>query len=587
MFASEKSRTEASDKTGSDPLIQRVQKMEEVPQVQFIDKVMDIPVISERQMSMMNQVQKTVEVPQIQYVDKIVDAPVAVTQPSVPAEAERESCSKKRKSAFESDEMVDEASDLDAFGLVQGGECTRVVDESEAQGPEDELVPVAPNMGAGGSHPQATLNQEWAEDLREIRRMVEFLVRRERKLDVKADVAIQRLERLERENLQLEDEVLESSLPDALADRTKVVKLVVDKWFVDKGFGFGRVPTGEVIFIHASAVQGAEVLMIGTEAWVQVVSDDARAQGGFRARRAWGKTAWEQERDRERASKAAERARRAAELTAELAAQSERAVSEVCTHPPGLPRDEPTAERSVAPTAGDSPFLAGGDSLLSGRSSLAPRPRGARARSIARNVDAKSLVDVTLDFYVKATGEDGVQMRQKLANMSQAALQQNRERWQKRAEEVQRFQDKREEARALFRRQGGLEERFEREFKQQVMRSIGHNREDDEKSLDKWTNELRAKAEAEEIKKMRREDVRSRKALQQCENLSYRLKVNESADLAICEFASWYPGGKHSNVLSDLKHLGSHEYIGQPPVNVMDWTIKGVVTPVKNREQQP
>ena len=88
-------------------------------------------------------------------------------------------------------------------------------------------------------------------------------------------------------------------------------------------------------------------------------------------------------------------------------------------------------------------------------------------------------------------------------------------------------------------------------------------------------------------KKMRREDVRSRKALQQCENLSYRLKVNESADLAICEFASWYPGGKHSNVLSDLKHLGSHEYVGQPSVNVMDWTIKGVVMPVKNREQQP
>ena len=34
----------------------------------------------------------------------------------------------------------------------------------------------------------------------------------------------------------------EASLPDALADRTKVMKLVVDKWFVDKGFGFGKVP---------------------------------------------------------------------------------------------------------------------------------------------------------------------------------------------------------------------------------------------------------------------------------------------------------------------------------------------------------
>ena len=90
---------------------------------------------------------------------------------------------------------------------------------------------------------------------------------------------------------KLEDEALEASLPEALADKTKVVKLLVDKWFVDKGFGFGKIPSGEVVFIHASAVQGAEVLMIGTEAWVQVVSDDARAQEGFRARRAWGKAA--------------------------------------------------------------------------------------------------------------------------------------------------------------------------------------------------------------------------------------------------------------------------------------------------------
>ena len=104
--------------------------------------------------------------------------------------------------------------------------------------------------------------------------MVEFLVRRERKLDVKADVSIRRLERLDREKVQLEDEVLESNLPEALADKTKVVELLVDKWFVDKCFGFGKVPSGEVVFIHASAVQGAEVLMIGTEVWVQVVSDD-------------------------------------------------------------------------------------------------------------------------------------------------------------------------------------------------------------------------------------------------------------------------------------------------------------------------
>ena len=87
------------------------------------------------------------------------------------------------------------------------------------------------------------------------------------------------------------------------------------------------------------------------------------------------------------------------------------------------------------------------------------------------------------------------------------------------------------------------------------MRSLDRNSKDDEKSLEKWTNELRAKAEAEEIKKMKQVDVRSRKALQQCQNLSYSLKVNESADLTIREFASRYLGDKHSNVLSDLEAL--------------------------------
>ena len=37
------------------------------------------------------------------------------------------------------------------------------------------MFQVAPNMGASGSHPQATSNQEVAQELHEIRRMVEFL----------------------------------------------------------------------------------------------------------------------------------------------------------------------------------------------------------------------------------------------------------------------------------------------------------------------------------------------------------------------------------------------------------------------------
>ena len=109
------------------------------------------------------------------------------------------------------------------------------------------------------------------------------------------------------------------------------MKLVVDKWFVDKGFGFGKVPTGEVIFIHASNVRDAEVLMIGTDAWVQVVRDDARAQRRYRASQSLGTRRVDRgERDKERASKVAEQVRRAAALTAELAALSRRKKSPRC-----------------------------------------------------------------------------------------------------------------------------------------------------------------------------------------------------------------------------------------------------------------
>ena len=95
--------------------------------------------------------------------------------------------------------------DIDAGCLVQGREYRQDVDETDKL--TDEPVQVAPNMGAGGSRSQATSNQEeeernqeWTRELREIRRVVGFLVRWERKLDVKADVSVRRLERLENEN---------------------------------------------------------------------------------------------------------------------------------------------------------------------------------------------------------------------------------------------------------------------------------------------------------------------------------------------------------------------------------------------------
>ena len=60
------------------------------------------------------------------------------------------------------------------------------MDEIRERHAAGDLLPVAPNMEAGGSHLQVTAEEErivdWTQDVREIRRMV----RRERKLDAKA-----------------------------------------------------------------------------------------------------------------------------------------------------------------------------------------------------------------------------------------------------------------------------------------------------------------------------------------------------------------------------------------------------------------
>ena len=451
--------TQTSESSGNASFLQaaqaapRVQKIVEMPKVQSSDGEVDMPVVTQRQVPMIPNVQKTVEVPQIQYVDKIVDAPVVAWTEDVSVGTQ--TVSRKRKLPLET-ESADGTSDSE-HGLVQGGECRLEVDETRerhAAGEDPDLLPVAPNMEAGGSHLQATAEEErivdWTQDLREIRRMVEFLVRRERKLDVKADVAVRRLARLEKEHSQLEDEEREASLPDALADRTKVVKLVVDKWFVDKGFGFGRVPTGEVIFIHASVVRGAEVLMIGTDAWVQVVRDDARAQGGYRACKAWGHAAWKEERDKERASKVAEQVRRAAALTAELAAQSEKEVSEVCSHPPGL-HDEAAA---VTPQPICSPSLVASKPLQTSQGFLSFSGKFHKwQRSDKRAQEASALADETLKFFVKATDKDETANRSRFTGMKLENLRRERDRWKKRAEEKQRLQGKKEEAWELFQRQ--------------------------------------------------------------------------------------------------------------------------------------
>ena len=169
-----------------------------------------------------------------------------------------------------------------------------------------------------------------------LRELIGVLVRKERCAETRAEIAARRLDRMEREQHEADDAEHEANLQEALTNQSKAVKVLVDKWFVDTGYGFGKAPTGEIVFIHTSAVQGAEVLTIGTDAWVQVVNDDARAQGGYRARRAWERDTWKAERDKEKANKVAQQVKRAAALTAELAAQSEKKTAAVCDQPQGL-----------------------------------------------------------------------------------------------------------------------------------------------------------------------------------------------------------------------------------------------------------
>ena len=482
-----------------------MQKTVEVPRVQYIDKVADIPVDMQRQVSTTQAAQD---------IEEVEDVP-ALTQsevPNIPDDDEDwlEQESKKRKLPVPAETVFEnraDKSDFDRFDdlvlpspegktlfvniasgdeaedepekqqemtrcLVQGGELM-VMDETDVQSPEQEMV--------------QAIHAEWVQELRDVknelmhvRELVGVLVRRERSAENKAEVAARRLDRMEREQTEADDVEHEANLQEALANQSKAVKVVVDKWFVDKGYGFGKAPKGEIVFIHASAVQGAEVLTIGTDASVHVVNDDARAQGRYRAKRAWGRNAWKAERDKENANKVAQQVRRAAALTAELAAQSEKKTAAVCDQPPGLDElaghieapnmgagsshpqatmmpdpwatyERPSANEGQA-TTGVPPETSGRVPTNKGIFALTKGFREARSRSATRNMETRSMVDEALDFYVKATGRDGTQKREELVNMRPGELRRSLERWQAHAKEVQRLQEKKEHAWDLYSR---------------------------------------------------------------------------------------------------------------------------------------
>ena len=140
------------------PSAPRVQKIVETPKVQISDGHVDMPVVAQRQVPMIPDVQKVVEVPQIQYIDKIVDAPVVARSEDVSVGTQ--TVSRKRKLSMET-ESADGTSDAE-HGLVQEEESRREMDETRerhAAGEDPDLLQVAPNMEAGGSHLQGGANR--------------------------------------------------------------------------------------------------------------------------------------------------------------------------------------------------------------------------------------------------------------------------------------------------------------------------------------------------------------------------------------------------------------------------------------------
>ena len=123
------------------------------------------------------------------------------------------------------------------------------------------------------------------------------------------------------------------------------------------------------------------------------------------------------------------------------------------------------------------------------------------------------MVDEAVDFYVKATGRDGTQKRQELVNMRPRELKQSLERWQARAKDAQRLQDKKEHAWDLYRRMPNFKRKNKEDFEKDLEHKAVNNGKVDEKRLQEWTDEMQSKVRAAErqLLKLERESGSSRR----------------------------------------------------------------------------
>ena len=127
-------------------------------------------------------------------------------------------------------------------------------------------------------------------------------------------------------------------------------------------------------------------------------------------------------------------------------------------------------------------------------------------------------------------------------NMKLVELRRSREHKRKRAEEKQRFQDKKEEASEVFRRQASLRPRTREESERKVIVSglYRGSKGEQEKELQEWTEEVQKQAQKEELEakeraKMEQEDANKKRAPSMAQEIraSPRLTSSSRAEVAM------------------------------------------------------
>ena len=158
---------------------------------------------------------------------------------------------------------------------------------------------------------------------------------------------------------------------------------------------------------------------------------------------------------------------------------------------------------------------------------LARGSREGRSRSTTRPQEVTSLIDETLNFFVKATGKDGTSVRQRFTNQNREELRRSRVYWKTRAEEEERLQKTEEETWKLFERMRGFKrktkEMFEEELTRKVKNALGNSRKEREKAVQEWSNDIQEVIQPEE----RKREARERRRMEQQDSNSQRRQAWE------------------------------------------------------------